>query len=233
MNLFTSYLLVSLTAFIGVIAKSSPEFTLQLHAPDVSIFSSYNIFLNGALFSVEELAETCTGHIDENGSLVVNGHVVGQSRGYLTTAPQSNHWIVPSSWTISEGLLNLNGSSTFYAIPEGSPGVYMLSAGKKSTARGITKVNIKAIFTETIIIESWPVSSLTNGKISAFVGVPMVLVSLIAVGIFRWFRLRRSVMLSSNEQGENYDQQTLIGKNGDTKSFDEKYDRKSLIENSV
>lgn len=198
MKFFGNHLLLLLAVLVGVYAGNSDEFTLQLYAPDSSLFSSYNLFLNESYLTITETTETCKGYIHDNGTLFINGYAVGEGRDYLTTVPQSSSWEVTAPWTISNSVLKLNGNSTFYAVPQGTDGVYVLSIGEESTARGITKINIKPILSDNTLIQTWPKSSsLKGGKLAAAIVVPIVVVLLIALGCFGWIRLRRQAMLNS------------------------------------
>lgn len=195
--MFFSYFFLFVLGALFVEAGNSAEFTLELKAPETSSFDNYNLYLNESLLSVSDVTSTVTGYIHSNGSLILSGQALGVGRGYLTTSPQSSSWKITSPWKISEGLLRLNGNATFYAVPDTSTGRYMLSADEESTNRGITLVNIQPTLSNGKILEKWPKTGLSSGKIAAAVVVPIVGVVLIAVGVFAWFRLRRKAMAPS------------------------------------
>lgn len=190
-----------LAFFIGINASgNSPEFTLQLYAPDKDLFSTYNIFVNESYVTIDKSLETCTGYIHQNGTLFLNGYAVGEGRDYLTTIPQSNTWEVTDSWTISNGLLTYHGNSTFYAVPSGSSGQYMFSVGDETIAYSITKIQVKPVLNDKSILETWPKKSgIRGGKLAAAIVVPIVGVFLILAGIYSWFVLRRRAMSPGND----------------------------------
>lgn len=197
-------MLFLLTGLLCVNAGNSAEFTLQLVAPESTDFDNYNLYLNESLFSIDDVTTTITGYIHNNGSLFVSGSVVGEGRGYLTTSPQSKTWKVTSPWTISQGLLKLNGNSTFYAVPDTSTGIYMLSADEESTNKGITLVNIKPTLSNGKILQTWPKSGISHGHLAAAIVVPIIVVILVVVGVFSWLRLRKQAISSNNIHMNNY-----------------------------
>lgn len=162
---FTSYLFVSLTALAGVLAENSPDFTLRVDAPKTEL-DGFNLFLqdDGKLY-LSATAETCYGYIHDNGSLILDSHVVGDGRNYLSTEAFSTAWKVAQNWTISSGVLKLYDELTFHAIPEGTvDGLYVLGTGNAvSSGDNIIEVKITPVINSSdIIIQSWPVEEGIN-----------------------------------------------------------------------
>lgn len=209
MKFSTSCLLVSLTSFVSVLAENSPKFTLDLTTPYVSTLTNYNLFLNDNLLSVQDVSNSCEGYIHENGTLMINDKAVGQGRNYLTTAPQTSSWTVTSPWTISSGVLKLDGNSTFFAVPEdSSSNTFVLSSSVRSVSQGISVVNIQPILSDGSILQTWPKSSsLRGGKLAATIVVPIVAVLLISSALFVWFRVRKQSLKSKKEEQKAADQQ--------------------------
>ncbi|VVT57298.1 uncharacterized protein SAPINGB_P005654 [Magnusiomyces paraingens] len=218
MKFLTSVFSVLLTSALCVSAENSPEFTLQFYAPAINSLSNFNIILSDSIFSVKDVAQSVKGYIHENGTLFVDGYAVGKGRGYLTTTPQSKSWEVSSPWTISEGVLELEGDNEFFAVPEGTPGSYVLSAAKKAEVRGITKMNIKPVLSDGSIIQTWPKTSTSTSITSSnyqvdirLVLAPIAALILVSMTVFSFIRLRhRRNQVSPKNEWQPVDEKALL-----------------------
>lgn len=158
-QMFFSFILTLLIAAVSrVVAENSPDFTLRVYAPDTKL-DGFNLFLkdDGKLY-ISATADVTVAHIYENGTLILDGQVVGDGRNYLSTAAFSTAWKPASNWTITDGFLELYNKTYYHAIPSGNDGEYVLGTGNAvSSGNDITEIRIIPVSSSSYILQTWPI----------------------------------------------------------------------------
>lgn len=170
MNWVINRFLVALVAIIGLVNAASQKFTLKLDASGTKL-DGYNLYVeDDGRFYISQSTQTCSGAIQDDGTLVINGETVGDGRNFLSVIALSTAWHKAEPWTIVDGVLELYGLLNFHVFPEGSiDDLYVLGTGN-AMGGGVqyrTEVKIIPVLSDGSILQSWPSAETSSAVVSS------------------------------------------------------------------